>query len=334
MEGRAEIRADGRARKIKGEGRTEESQKKMPGTRLSKCTQPRQDAPADPGAVLPFRRRKDLDARLLDGEVLELVQQPVGKGLGQGGAAGEHDVGEEVLAQVEIGAVDGVDDDLVHAGVLEPDDLRVEQDLGRAEALLPDLEPLAVRQHVVDPLALLPRVRRVEPFLLLLARVRGDVRRLLLDLPHNLLLGARVEDVAGLSEQQLQVLGHVPAGHVDAPDAAGHGESLVDRHRVRHAVSGVEHEPRRPAGCVQREDGLDGRVQRRHVEGLEEDLRRRLPVRARVQRSLREQDGMLCFLKRRRKRTRPEMSAAVMILVKEEGAIGEGVPEPTHAKRQ
>lgn len=50
-------------------------------------------------------------------------------------AAGEDDVAEEALAQVQVDAVDRVDDDLVHARVLLADDLRVEQDLGRSEAL-------------------------------------------------------------------------------------------------------------------------------------------------------------------------------------------------------
>lgn len=67
------------------------------------------------------------------------MQQPVREAARQGGAARQDDVGEEVLAQVHVGARDGVHDDLVDAGVLEPDDLRVEQDLRGPETFLTDL---------------------------------------------------------------------------------------------------------------------------------------------------------------------------------------------------
>jgi hypothetical protein len=63
------------------------------------------------------------------------------------------------------------------------------------------LEFVPVRQHVLGDLALVELGRG--PLLLLLARVLGDVRDGLLDQPHHLLLGARVEDVTALAEQRL-----------------------------------------------------------------------------------------------------------------------------------
>jgi hypothetical protein len=71
---------------------------------------------------------------ILEGELLDLVEQAVAEALGEGRAAGEDDVGEERLAEVEVGAVDRVDDDLVDAGVLLAVELWVEKDLGGAEA--------------------------------------------------------------------------------------------------------------------------------------------------------------------------------------------------------
>ena len=92
-----------------------------------------------------------------------------------------------------------------------------------------------------------------------------------------------MEDVAALAQQCLQVLGHVAARHVDAADAARHGEPLVDGNGVRDPVARVEHDARRPAAGVEGEDGLDGGVQGGDVEGLEEDLGGGVAVAPRVQ---------------------------------------------------
>lgn len=51
----------------------------------------------------------------------------------------EDDVAKETLPQVEIGAVDRVDHDLVDARVLEADNLGVEQQLGRAMSFRAEL---------------------------------------------------------------------------------------------------------------------------------------------------------------------------------------------------
>lgn len=129
--------------------------------------------------------------------------------------------------------------------------------------------------------------------LLLLPRVDGNVGGGLFDLAHNLLLGARVEDVARLAQQRLQVLGDVAAGHVDALDGVADGEALVHRHGVADAVAGVKHDACRAAARVQRQHGLDGHVDGGHVEGLEEYLRGHVAVAARVEWRLGQQHGVL-----------------------------------------
>ena len=42
-------------------------------------------------------------------------------------------------------------------------------------------------------------------------------------------------------EEEPEISGDVPAGHVHPHDAVGHREALVDGHRVRHPVTGVQH---------------------------------------------------------------------------------------------
>lgn len=122
-------------------------------TNLPKSTQPRQNAPANPRRVLPLRRREDLDAHILDGHALHLRQQAVAEPLGECAAAGEHNVGVQVLAQVQIRAVDRVDDDLVHAWVFEADDLGVEENFGGAEAFGADLTVSVSAKQVFDSVA-------------------------------------------------------------------------------------------------------------------------------------------------------------------------------------
>eukprot|EP00411_Alexandrium_monilatum_P109640 CAMPEP_0175688620 /NCGR_PEP_ID=MMETSP0097-20121207/28971_1 /TAXON_ID=311494 /ORGANISM="Alexandrium monilatum, Strain CCMP3105" /LENGTH=180 /DNA_ID=CAMNT_0016995635 /DNA_START=693 /DNA_END=1232 /DNA_ORIENTATION=+ len=62
---------------------------------------------------------------------------------------------------------------------------------------------------------------------------------------------------------------------------------------MRHAVARVQHNPRGPAGGVQREHGLRRNEERGHTKGLEEDLRGLLAVPAGVERRLGEQHRVL-----------------------------------------
>lgn len=104
-------------------------------TYLSKRAQPRQNTATDPSRVLPLRRRKDLYAHVFDGQLLHLGEQTIAKTLRERAAARKHNVRVKIPAQVQVRPVDRVDHDLVHARVLEADNLRVEEDFGRAEAL-------------------------------------------------------------------------------------------------------------------------------------------------------------------------------------------------------
>lgn len=153
------------------------------------------------------------------------------------------------------------------------------------------LKLVPIRQHILSDAS---RIQLCgSPFLLLLAWVLGNVRNRLLDQPDHLLLCARVEHVTALAQQRLQVLGHVAAGDVDAADAVGHGEALVDGHGVRHAVARIQNHARRPAAGVEGEDSLDRGVERGDVEGLEEDLGGRVAVGTGVERGFGEEDRVL-----------------------------------------
>lgn len=241
-------------------------------THLSESAETSQDTSSDPCRVLALRRRKDLYPHVLDGQPLQFREQTVTEALGQRAASREHNVAVQRLAQVEIRPVDRVDDDLVHARVLEADDLGVEKNFWCPEAFranlasrlalfVPSLNPfpdgkycsvaylelVTVRQNILHALG---RVRPVGPLLLLLPGIVRDVGDGLLDEPHDLLLGAGVKDVAALAQQRLHVLRHIAARDVYPPDATRHREALVHRDGVRHAVARVKDDTRRPAAGV------------------------------------------------------------------------------------
>lgn len=102
---------------------------------LSERAQARQDASADPGAVFALGRREDLDSHVFDGQTLDFVQQSVAEAFCEGCAAAEDDVAVQGLAQVEVSAADGVNNNLVNARVFEAYYLRVEEDLWGAKPL-------------------------------------------------------------------------------------------------------------------------------------------------------------------------------------------------------
>ena len=62
-------------------------------TYLSKRAQTRQNTAADPGRVLPLRRRKDLYPHVLDRELLHLGEQTVAEALCERAASRKHNVG-------------------------------------------------------------------------------------------------------------------------------------------------------------------------------------------------------------------------------------------------
>jgi len=111
------------------------------------------------------------------------------------------------------------------------------------------LEFVPVRKDILCDLVLVHLGGR--PFLLLLSGVLCDVCDCFLDEPYHLLLGARVEDIAALPEQRLQVFCDVSTGYVYAANAIGNCEALVYRNGVGHAITSVQNHARCPSASVQ-----------------------------------------------------------------------------------
>jgi hypothetical protein len=102
-----------------------------------------------------------------------------------------------------------------------------------------------------------------------------------------------VKNISIFPQQLLKVFSYITAGDVYPSDTVGHGEPLEDGYCVRHAVTSIEYDTRCPAASVEREDGLDGDVESRHVVSLEKVLRSHVAIRTRIEGRFCEEDGML-----------------------------------------
>mmetsp|Transcript_20284 Transcript_20284/g.50623 ORF Transcript_20284/g.50623 Transcript_20284/m.50623 type:complete len:329 (+) Transcript_20284:309-1295(+) len=247
-----------------------------------------EDGAADPDRVLALRRGDDLDLHRGGREGGDLLGHAVRNAGVHRGASGEHDVGVQVLTDVDIALHDRVVRGLVDARGLHAQEGGLEERLGAAEALVANGDDLTVGELV----------RLLEGGgggggLHLLVEVEGDVRQLLLDVADDLTLGGGGEGVAALGEQLDHPVGQVAAGEVEAQDGVRQRVALVDGDGVRDAVAGIHHDAGGAARGVEREDRLDGDVHCGHVEGLEHDLRHLLAVGLRVERRLGEEDGVL-----------------------------------------
>jgi len=127
----------------------------------------------------------------------------------------------------------------------------------------------------------------------LLFEVEGDVAELLLDVTDDFTLGGGGEGVTTLGEDLHEVVGQVTTSKVETKDGVGEGVTFVDGDGVGDTVTGVHDDTGGTTGGVQGQDGLDGDVEGRGVEGLEHDLGHLLTIGLGVEWGLGEKDGVL-----------------------------------------
>jgi hypothetical protein len=176
----------------------------------------------------------------------------------------------------------------VDATAFKTQDRRLEESLWSTETLIADSDDLAVRKLVG-----LLQAGGLAGSLNLLLEVERNVAELLLDVTDNFSLGSGGEGVTALGKNLHEVVGQVTASHVDTRDSVRKSETFVDGHNVSDTVTGIKHDTRGTTGGVQRKDSLDGNVEGRRVEGLEDDLGHLLSVRLGVDGSFGEQDWVL-----------------------------------------
>merc|ERR1719150_253950 len=252
--------------------------------------QRRQNGSSNPHRVLPLGRGYNLNLDGRGGEGGDLLLQSLVDLLEHGGSSGQDSVGVQVTADVNITLHDGVVGELVHTLALLSDELRLEHRLRASDALDSNGDHLAVWELVV----LLDIVAALGGGNLVL-EVEGAVAELLLDISHDFSLGGGGERVSTLGQDLHEVVREVTAGQIQTEDSVGERVSLVDRHSVRHTVTGVHDDTGGTSRGVKRQDGLDGDVHGRGLEGLEHDLRHFLTVGLGVKWGLSEEDGVLLW---------------------------------------
>jgi len=109
---------------------------------LLECGQRGEDRSADPDGVLALGRSDDLDLHRGRSEGRDLTLHAVGDAREHGGAARQHGVGVEVLADVDVALHDGVVARLVDAARLHAHERRLEHRLRAAESLVADRDHL------------------------------------------------------------------------------------------------------------------------------------------------------------------------------------------------
>lgn len=221
-------------------------------------------------------------------QVLDIPLQPAAKVLVQRATTREHDVLVQTTTNVD-GA--GLDNAVDHGGQGRQEvgavDLRVEEDLGRQEALVAHVNgdlAAAGLEHGVLREACGIAVETAE----LLDNVRAHVAVLLLDLLGCLEGGV---GLAAVTEEGLDEVCDVATGDGDRLDRRADDVSLGNGDDVGDTITGIDdssgqrailHLGGRPR-CCKGEDGLHGDVETGAVEGLEEDLGCVFSVLGRVQ---------------------------------------------------
>lgn len=164
----------------------------------------------------------------------------------------------------------------------------LEESLWGTESLVSDGDNLSIRKLVG-----LLQARRLGGGLELLLEVQGDVAKLLLDVTNDFTLGSGAEGVTALSKNLHEVVGQIATSHVDTGNGVWKSETLVNWDDVGDSITGIEDDTSGTTGSVERQDGLDGNVERWGVEGLENDLCHLLTIRLWVDWCLGKQNWVL-----------------------------------------
>ena len=100
--------------------------------------QRRQDGTTDPHGVLTLRRSDDLDLHGARSQSGQLLGHTLTNAREHGGTTGQHNVGVQILTDIDVALHDGLEGGIVDTGRFAADEERLEQDFRAAEALVAD----------------------------------------------------------------------------------------------------------------------------------------------------------------------------------------------------
>jgi hypothetical protein len=246
-----------------------------------------QDGSSDPDGVFTLRGSDDLDLNGGWGQGSDFLLHSVGNTRVHGGTSGQDGVGVQVLTDINVALHDGVVHGLVDSAGFHSQEGRLEESLGATETLVTDGDDLTVGQFI----GLLEGGGGGSGGHFLF-EVKSNIAQLLLDVTDNFSLSGGGERVTTLGEDLHEVVGKIPTSQVQTEDGVGKGITFIDGDGVRDTISGVQDDTGGTTGSVQGQNGLDGDIHGRAVEGLEHDLGHLLPVGFGVEGSLSEEDGV------------------------------------------
>jgi len=248
----------------------------------------RQDGSSDPDGVFPFWGSNDLDLNGGWGKSGDLLLHTVSNTGVHGGASGHDGVGVQVLPDVNIALHDGVVGGLMDTAGFHSEEGRLEEGFGGTEPLVANGDDLTVRKLI----GLLEGGGGGSGGHLLL-EVKGNIAEFLLDVTDNLTLSGGGERVTTLSEDLHEVIGELTASQVQTEDGVGKSITFIDGDIVGDTIARVHDHTSGTTRGIEGEDGLDGNIHGRHVEGLEHDLSHLFTVSLGVEGSLSKEDGLL-----------------------------------------
>lgn len=167
-------------------------------------------------------------------QLLELLLQP-GRQTGVHAASStEHDSLVETGAHVDIGALDGVEEQFGDTGLVDIHQVRLEETFGGFKALAADADDATIREGVG-----LDKNGGVFGELLVQLEIVGHVAELLLDLAHGLEVGGTVQSITATEQEGDEVTGDITTGDIKSANVVVKDCRFVDGDNVGDTVTGV-----------------------------------------------------------------------------------------------
>ena len=233
-----------------------------------------EDSTTDPDRVFSLTWGVDLDLHLGWGEVDHLFLKSLWDSWVHGGTTGHDHVLVEVFSDIDVALHDGLEGELVDWWDFTTNGTKwVKESLWASELLVTNGDDVSIWEFVLLLLG-----RGVFVLLHLLLVVEGDVTELLLDVSDDFEFGRGGEGWSALSEDFSEISSEISTGEVISLDSMWQRVTLVDWDGVSNTITGVDDATSNSTRGVEGKDGLDGNVELRNVEVLEEDLDHSLSV--------------------------------------------------------
>jgi hypothetical protein len=123
-----------------------------------------------------------------------------------------------------------------------------------------------------------------------LFKVQSNVGEFFLNISDNFSFSSGGEGVTSFGQDLHQVISKISSGKIESEDSVREGISFVDWNSVGNTITRIHDNTGGSSRSIERQDGLNGDVHGRGVEGFEHNLSHLFSVGLWVQRSFSQQD--------------------------------------------